>query len=222
MRLRLQYEKRGAVRFMSHRDVVRAFQRCFAAGAVPIVYSQGFHPHMKMSFGPPPKTGWESRGEYMDIEVEASVTDLTGTCNPLLPEGLRIVDCKVLDQEAPKVSRDICAVRLCVSVAPDDASEAGDTGKMRERIMARFTERAADAPSILEVTVVRDDGGITIDYMSTLRGGKTVTPTEVVETAIGEPDTFAVPMAVVRSGQYATRDGEYVSPMRTAQCGNGS
>ena len=73
MKLRIQFQKVGPVRFTSHKDTIRMFQRCFAACGIPVSYSEGFHPHMRMSFAPPLKTGWEGFEEYLDIQVEGPV-----------------------------------------------------------------------------------------------------------------------------------------------------
>ena len=49
-RIRLRYAKRGPLRFTSHRDFARAFERALRRAAVPIAYSQGFTPHPKISY----------------------------------------------------------------------------------------------------------------------------------------------------------------------------
>jgi len=81
VKVRIQFEKRGAIRFTSHKDVVRIFERAFAAAGVPVSYSEGFHPHMRMSFGPPLKTGWESLEEYMDVQLESAMDDMAASVN---------------------------------------------------------------------------------------------------------------------------------------------
>jgi len=70
VKIRIQFEKLGTVRFTSHKDVVRMFERALGAAGVPVAWSEGFHPHMRMSFGPPLRTGWESHEEFMDITME--------------------------------------------------------------------------------------------------------------------------------------------------------
>ena len=48
-RLRIRYAKRGRLRFTSHRDVARAFERALRRAGMPMAYSSGFTPHPKIS-----------------------------------------------------------------------------------------------------------------------------------------------------------------------------
>src|SRR5512132_125321 len=68
-RLRLRYAKRGRLRFSSHRDFQRAFERALRRAAVPMAYSAGFNPHPKISFAGAAPTGAASEAEYLEIAV---------------------------------------------------------------------------------------------------------------------------------------------------------
>jgi radical SAM-linked protein len=79
-RLRLRYAKRGPLRFTSHRDFARAFERALLRANVPIAYSQGFTPHPKISYASAAPTGVASEAEYVEIALRA----------PVEPEVLRV------------------------------------------------------------------------------------------------------------------------------------
>ncbi|MFL6166470.1 MAG: TIGR03936 family radical SAM-associated protein, partial [Ornithinibacter sp.] len=66
-RLRLRYTKRGRLRFTSHRDFQRAFERALRRAAVPMAYSAGFSPHPKVSYAGAAPTGTASEAEYLEI-----------------------------------------------------------------------------------------------------------------------------------------------------------
>ena len=66
-RLRIQYAKRGRLRFTSHRDFARAFERALRRAAVPMAYSAGFSPHPKISYVGAAPTGVASEAEYLEI-----------------------------------------------------------------------------------------------------------------------------------------------------------
>src|SRR3954470_9876159 len=66
-RLRLHYAKRGRLRFTSHRDFQRAFERALRRAQVPIAYSAGFTPHPKVSYANAAPTGVASEAEYLEI-----------------------------------------------------------------------------------------------------------------------------------------------------------
>ena len=56
-RIRLRYTKRGRLRFTSHRDFQRAFERALRRSQVPMAYSAGFTPHPKVSYANAAPTG---------------------------------------------------------------------------------------------------------------------------------------------------------------------
>ena len=68
-RLRLRFTKAGKVRFTSHRDVARMWERALRRSRLPVAYSQGFSPHPLVSFGLALPTGCESHGEYLDVRL---------------------------------------------------------------------------------------------------------------------------------------------------------
>ena len=72
-RIRIRYAKRGPLRFTSHRDFARAFERALRRAGVPIAYSQGFTPHPKISYASAAPTGVASEAEYLEIGLRARV-----------------------------------------------------------------------------------------------------------------------------------------------------
>ncbi len=70
-RIRIRYAKRGPLRFASHRDFARAFERAVRRAGVPIAYSQGFSPHPKISYASAAPTGAASEAEYLEIGLRA-------------------------------------------------------------------------------------------------------------------------------------------------------
>ena len=72
-RLRIRYAKRGRLRFTSHRDIQRAFERALRRAGVPMAFSAGFSPHPKISWAGAAPTGTASEAEYLEIGVSAPV-----------------------------------------------------------------------------------------------------------------------------------------------------
>src|SRR3954454_2997735 len=72
-RIRLRYAKRGPLRFTSHRDFARAFERAVRRAGVPVAYSQGFTPHPKISYVGACPTGVASEAEYLELGLQAVV-----------------------------------------------------------------------------------------------------------------------------------------------------
>lgn len=93
-RIRLRYTKRGRLRFTSHRDFQRAFERALRRSEVPMAYSAGFTPHPKVSYANAAPTGTGSEAEFLEIAL-TEVRDpdtLRGLLDASMPEGLDIID----------------------------------------------------------------------------------------------------------------------------------
>jgi len=96
MRVRFRFAKLGKVRFTSHRDVARLWERALRRAELPVARTEGFSPRPKVHFGLALSTAHESLGEYLDVdfrEPEAQELDLAALpalLTPLLPEGLTV------------------------------------------------------------------------------------------------------------------------------------
>ncbi len=93
-RLRVRYAKRGRLRFTSHRDFSRAFERAVVRARVPMAYSSGFNPHPRISYAGASPTGAASEAEYLEIGL-ASETDpaqVHAALDEALPPGLDVLE----------------------------------------------------------------------------------------------------------------------------------
>lgn len=93
-KLRLRYTKRGRLRFTSHRDIARAFERALRRAQVPMAYSAGFSPHPKISWVGAAPTGVASEAEYVEISLAVRLEPdrLRDALDASLPEGIDIVE----------------------------------------------------------------------------------------------------------------------------------
>lgn len=93
-KLRLRYAKRGRLRFTSHRDVARTFERALRRAGVPMAYSQGFSPHPKISWIGAAPTGVASEAEYVEISVVEAVDParLAAALDEALPPGIDVLE----------------------------------------------------------------------------------------------------------------------------------
>ena len=94
-RLRLRYAKRGRLRFTSHRDFARAFERALRRAGIPMAYSAGFHPHPKISYLGAAPTGVASEAEYLEIGLadRREPEQVRTALDACLPPGLDLVEC---------------------------------------------------------------------------------------------------------------------------------
>jgi radical SAM-linked protein len=92
-RLRIRYAKRGRLRFTSHRDFSRAFERALFRARIPMAYSSGFNPHPRISYAGASPTGAASEAEYLEIGLSEQVDPATvhRALDESLPPGLDIL-----------------------------------------------------------------------------------------------------------------------------------
>jgi radical SAM-linked protein len=92
-RLRVRYAKRGRLRFTSHRDFSRAFERAVVRARVPVAYSSGFHPHPRISYAGAAPTGAASEAEYLELGLarESDPAEVATALDEALPPGLDVL-----------------------------------------------------------------------------------------------------------------------------------
>ncbi|MFI7384781.1 TIGR03936 family radical SAM-associated protein [Streptomyces sp. NPDC049813] len=136
-RIRLRYTKRGRLRFTSHRDFQRAFERALRRAEVPMAYSAGFTPHPKVSYANAAPTGTGSEAEYLEIALTAPRDP--GTLRDLLDEsmpiGLDIVDAVEARTSglADRLAASVWELRLD-GVSVDEAARAAEAFRVAESV----------------------------------------------------------------------------------------
>lgn len=92
--LRIKFEKTGKLQYISHLDLLRTMQTALRRAKVKMIYSEGFNPHMKITFALPLSIGIESVCEYMDIKTDGSVSpmDVKNNLSKNLPSDMKVLD----------------------------------------------------------------------------------------------------------------------------------
>jgi radical SAM-linked protein len=226
--IRVRYSKQGKVRWISHRDVARAFERALRIEQLPLAFTLGFSPRPKVSFGLALSTGYESEAEYLDLELRAPVDlePLPARLTAALPTGLEVDAVVALEERAPALQEAVAAVTWRVEVTDDDGQP------VPEETLRELVAGARSAP-VLEVTQVRkgrasvsdvapairrlevldtSPATVEMELVTQPRGAK---PSEVVAAIAGvspSPLTLVVGRAV-RTHQWIERDGARYEPL---------
>src|SRR4051794_32577971 len=105
-RVRVRFAKRGRLRFLSHRDVARSFERAVRRAGVPVAHSHGFSPHPRLSWIGAAPTGTASEAEYMEIGLTRPVEPaaLVAALDAALPDGIDVL-AAVVAEGAPLAER---------------------------------------------------------------------------------------------------------------------
>lgn len=94
MRMVVKFSKDNDVRFVSHLDMLRLFQRAFRRAGLPLVYSQGFNPHPLISFATALAVGATSDSEYLDVVLSKKIStqEFKDRVNAVLPLGISVAE----------------------------------------------------------------------------------------------------------------------------------
>lgn len=86
------YGIEGNISFLSHLDLLQAWQRILRRAKIPVAMSQGFNPHTKIAFGPARPVGVESLREYFDVELQEDmeIEEFTAKLSHALPDGITL------------------------------------------------------------------------------------------------------------------------------------
>lgn len=97
-KIQIKYTKGEEVKFISHRDLMRVFQRAIRRAELPMYYSQGFNPHMKISWGQALKVGATSAGELATLQIDGWIKpqEVMDKLNQTLPKGIAILEAFVV------------------------------------------------------------------------------------------------------------------------------
>ncbi|MCP4546509.1 MAG: TIGR03960 family B12-binding radical SAM protein [bacterium] len=135
-RYRFTFSRTGNAATMSHLDLVRGWPRSLRRAGLRIAYSQGFHPHPRLSFSPALPMGMESDGEQVEIILYSDLppAEVSERLQPTLPEGLQLLNGAV-GEEKPLAKR-LRSLRMHISF---DAPEGYDIAPTCTELMARET-----------------------------------------------------------------------------------
>ena len=93
MKVRIKFAKQGAMKFIGHLDIMRYFQKAVKRAGLDAAYSEGFSPHMIMSFAAPLGVGVTSEGEYFDLELKTPMSseEAVERLNQVMVEGMEVL-----------------------------------------------------------------------------------------------------------------------------------
>lgn len=221
MKARIKFRKYGVMKFIGHLDVMRYFQKAMRRAEIPIAFSEGFSPHMIMSFAQPLGVGVTSDGEYLDIELKESISSEKAVkqLNEVMVDGIDVISFREIPDDKKCSGMTIVAaagyqVTLSVSSAAREEKKAlpeGFAAKLEAFLnqpqivvmkKTKRSEREVDIKPMIYDMKVEDDA---ISMFLATGSEQNLKPDLVMETLIRftgeEPE--AVPFHIHRLEVYA-------------------
>lgn len=140
--IRIRYAKEQVSKYVGHLDTIKAINRAIRRSSIQIAYSEGYHKHQKLSFGPPLPMGYSSRSEFVDmITISGTPERIIDELAENLPEGLTILDYQgLLDTRRSLFQLIDCAiysVEIPISFMDDLPERFGELFSANEVLFAR-------------------------------------------------------------------------------------
>lgn len=217
--VRLRFTKLGKIRFTSHRDVARIFERALRKAAVDVAYTEGFSPRPKIAFGLALSTGHESLAEYLDIALAADVdvTDLPGRLSPALPPGIDVVAAAPVEPGDASLQESVTSCTWRIEVRDTDLATAESlvaTAIAADELVLTRTRKGKEVvddlrPAVLSLAVAGPtDAGVALlaELATQPRGLRPAELLQVLDPSVEEG-------RVLRIAQWTARDGVRDEPL---------
>ncbi|HSO96762.1 MAG TPA: TIGR03936 family radical SAM-associated protein [Acidimicrobiia bacterium] len=222
--IRVRFSKLGKVRFVSHRDVARAVERAVRIEALPVAFTQGFSPRPKVSFGLALAVGYESRAEYLDLELRDAVDPerLPAALSAALPPGLDVTGATALAARAAALQEAVSHVGYEVHVAdlaPAALTDATHAALAAETLPVPTTRKGRDVvvdlrPGLEHLDVVGEGPAafLAVELSTRTRSAR---PAELLAAlrSLAGVDAGDGEDRVLRTHQWIERDGARLEPL---------
>jgi radical SAM-linked protein len=173
----IRFTKQGLVRYTSHLDMMRLFQRAFKRGNIRLAYSSGFSPHPKISFAHPLSLGFTSCGEYLEIVCSEAYDSsaIREALNRSFPVGIEATFCKEIPEQGKTMASLVRWASYHITIPVGDHPEGQrfldytDQTAMIGRKRKKGSEDMVEVdmkPLIHSVAVVSDNAsGLSLDIV---------------------------------------------------------
>lgn len=214
--IRIKFRKGKNVRFISHLDMMKAFQRAVRRAGLEAEYSHGFNPQMQMVFGAPLSLGFASEAEYADFtfaqdyEPQYIIDELGKT----VPPGL-----EVLEAGTRTVRKNIMAdisfaeYELNVSSTKTAADIAGTIMEAKELPVEKSRKGRTRTVDVRPLVLSASGEGQVLKIMVSAGNSNNLNPKLLLE-AVGKKLGIAIEgSGFIRTGQCVKREGRMVDPL---------
>lgn len=200
-RCRLHYTKVGRAAFLGHLEATDALRMGLRASGLPLLYSEGYHPRVRIGMGPATAVGVESLAEFVDIDLAVAVSpdDIVSCMRGHLPEGMEVVGAQRLEARALSISEAIASYTYEVDVGDALTDIAGSISRFDAR--ANVPHMRVRGEKSAEVDLKCAIAGLDATGASTLRikllnAPPSVRIAEILTAIFGMPEDVAATVGI--------------------------
>lgn len=177
------------MKYLSHLDLARAVDRAVRRAKLPVAYSEGFHPHAQISFGPPLPLGAEGLRELCSVDLArvAPPAEMARALSRQLPAGLDLVSLTITDRGRRSPLADLEAAGWEIELAESGEALRSAVESLlaaRELLVTRRTKSQVATvnirPGLRELALHQDGKALLVAELS-LRPETLVKPEEILQ-----------------------------------------
>jgi len=213
--IRVFYHKKGRAKYISHLDITRCMQRALKRSALPIWYTQGFNPHIYLTFALPLSLGYESQSESMDLRLTQSVPfdEIAKRLNEVLPPDIRVKKVALQENKTNTIKKAVYDVTII-------SEEMG--GKLLNDCLHNFisqdkievVKRSKKGNKTIDIKPdikINDievcENSVKIELMTSAGNEKNISPSLITDEMIGKYSLENIQVCVLRK-QIFMENGE--------------
>lgn len=208
--VRVFYSKTGPAKYISHLDITRCMQRSLKRAGIPVWYTQGFNPHMYMTFALPLSLGYESVCEAMDLRLTELMdfTEMKTRLNASLPRDLQVLSIDFQQQKPQEIAFADYELRFLTADGVDFCRALQAFASQTEILVEKKTKKGLKEIDIKpEMQILQLESAETGAFcrMRTTAGQRNMNPTLLTDVFLNQYHQ-AVGVAVLRTA-LLTADG---------------
>jgi len=185
MRIRVKFAKTEPMRFTSHLDLYRAWERLLRRAGLSLVFSQGYNPRPKLQLAAPLALGFTSREEIIDFWLENTTDDLREITRKLLtaqPPGIEVQSIESIDPGAPALQKQVSEADYKVSLLDQipHLEQKIEALLTSESIIRRRRDKTYDLRPLIQVLGIENSEPQSLEMVLDAQEGSTGRPEEVL------------------------------------------
>ena len=219
---RVRFAKGRDLRYLSHLELVRAIGRGIRRAGLQMVYSEGFHPHPKLSFGPALSVGITSNDEYFDMELaqECREEKILEDLNRTLSEGLAILAVKKIFHQVKPLNAILnrASYIIILKANPGEGQDIFD--QLNQLLSLSIIEvvrkskkgqkRVNIRPWLHNLTIgIKDDRLLELEFVGEIGNSGNLRPDDLLSVIV---QPFEV-LTITRTGLWHEEDGLVMRPL---------
>ena len=219
---RVRFTKGQSQKYLSHLELIKGIERSIRRAQLEMVYSEGFHPHPKLSFGPALAVGIASEDEYFDLELARDYPPekIFKSINKALTEGLKVLAVKKILYRVKPLNAIInrASYVMVIRTDPRDRSEIIDQlNKLLNSTSVEIVRTNKVGQKVVNIrpwlhtlTIrIKDDDLLELEFVGEIGSGGNLRPDDLLSVLLRPVEV----LAIIRTGLWHEEDGTVTRPL---------